>query len=74
MVTKKTMYEKPIEGTYHFKIYDYANGGRLIPEWCSCKVLGETEKQYQIQIYAALPKHAQGDIMWVRKEFVKFKS
>lgn len=73
MATKKTMYEKPIEGTYHFKIYEYATG-RLIPGWCSCKVLGETEKQYQIQIYAALPKHAQGDIMWVRKEFVKFKS
>lgn len=73
MATKKIMYDKPKEGTYHFRIYQYETGN-LIPGWCSCRVLGETETQYRIQIYAALPKHAQGDLMWVRKQFVKFKS
>lgn len=67
------MYEQYKEATYHFKIYDYGTGN-LIPGWCSCRVWGETPTQYRIQICAALPRHAIGDYMWVRKEFVKFKS
>ena len=73
MAIKKTMYEQYKDATYHFKIYDYETG-RLTAARCSCRVWGETEKQYWIQICAALPNHAIGDYMWVRKEFVRFKS
>jgi hypothetical protein len=73
MATKKVIWDTPKEATYHFKVYDYSTG-QLIPCWCGCKVFGETEKRYHIQICAALPDHAIGDFMWVRKQFVKFKN
>lgn len=68
---KKIMYDTCRDATYHFRVYDYATG-QLVPGWCKCKVFGETEKQYRIQICASLPQHAIGDFMWVRKKFVKF--
>ena len=73
MSVKKIMYEQYKEATYHFHIYKY-DTGTLMPAWCSCRVWGETPTQYRIQICAALPRHKIGDYMWVRKEFVKFKS
>lgn len=73
MSTKKVMWDVPKDATYHFKIYDY-HTSRIIPGWCGCKVFGETENRYRIQILAAIPRHAMGDFMWVRKQFVKFKS
>lgn len=64
-----TKYDDPKNGMYKFQIPRWND--TFETHWVKVKVLGETEKSYQIEVIIPFGYHEKGDLLFARKKNVR---